>query len=105
MVDRRRRNANCSLKALRCTSIARKNCVKRYLSLTPTWRRFMKQRIPYDRAPELTGEALVQHKFQGQILRNEITLEQAKAQGYKEPKDDLFGMSQLMRDDFNETKG
>ena len=58
----------------------------------------MKQRIPYSTAPKLTQEELEQSRLQIALYKKEITLEQAKAQGYQEPEDDLFGMSQLMRE-------
>ena len=60
-----------------------------------------KQRIPYSKSPEMTEAEALQHSLHWKIRDKEITLEQAKAQGYKEPEDDLFGMSQLMRDELD----
>lgn len=60
-----------------------------------------KQRIPYDRAPKLTPEQQKNSDLGWMVYKKEITLEQAVAQGYKEPEDDLFGMSQLMRNELD----
>lgn len=54
--------------------------------------------IPYSTAPKLTQEQLKQSRLQIALYKKEITLEQAKAQGYKEPKDDIWGLSAIPLD-------
>lgn len=57
--------------------------------------------IPFSEPPKLTPEQQNQLGLQIALRKKEITLEEAIKQGYKEPKDDLFGASQLMRDDLD----